>query len=124
MFKSYKNRTIDFSKPVEIYRCLNKKGVVYSIRQNGLVVSHTTNFVLKDCTFLINKSGKQLSIKTQIRNVHAFIKGYLTTHDDIKNTFSYQLFYYPFLNKKFIVNNQEIEKADIVYTQENKVMVQ
>ena len=40
MITPYKSREIDYSTPVKIYRNLNKKGKVYSIQQNGLVVGH------------------------------------------------------------------------------------
>lgn len=72
---SYKNREFDESKPFELYRCLNRKGHVYSIKQNGLVVGHTTNITMVNCEYIINKGGKQRSIKEQTRNVHAFVRG-------------------------------------------------
>lgn len=74
----FKNRNIDEKQPVMLYRNLTRKGRIYSLKQNGLVVAHTTAICLKDVTFVINKAGKQSAIKTKIRNVHAFVKGYVT----------------------------------------------
>lgn len=77
--KSYKNRAIDITRPVEIYRCLNRKGKMYSIRQDGLVVGHTDNICLRDCKFIVNEAGKRRCITEQQRNVHAYIQGELST---------------------------------------------
>lgn len=60
---TFKNRVIDYSKPVEVYRCLNRKGFIFSVRQNNFVVAHTAHFVLKDCEFIINEYGKQKYVK-------------------------------------------------------------
>jgi hypothetical protein len=74
----FKNRVIDEKQPVLLYRNLTRKGRIYSLKQNGLVVAHTTAICLKNVEFVINKAGKKQAIKTKIRNVHAFIKGYVT----------------------------------------------
>lgn len=71
----FKGRTIDTDKPIEVYRNLNRKGKVYSIRQDGKVVAHTTAIVLGSVEFVVNESGKKRAIATQQRNVHAFIRG-------------------------------------------------
>lgn len=76
--KPFKDRSIDFSKPVEVYRNLHKKGRVYSIRQGGLVVAHTDNIVLKDCKLIVQKSGLEKYLQTGIKNVHAWVKGTIT----------------------------------------------
>lgn len=75
----FKKRTIDTSKPIEVYRNLNRKGKVYSIRQNGIVVAHSTAICIRDAQFLVNKSGKEKAIKTKTRNVHAFVRGFYAT---------------------------------------------
>lgn len=118
---SFKNRDLDLTKPVEIYRCLNRKGVIFSVRQNGKVVAHTSKIILKDCELIVNKSGKQRSIQTQERNVHAFIKGVIGEYDDIKLTFSYLIKYNPFSLENFVINGKEVDKCDIVYIQDSKM---
>lgn len=126
--KIFKKRKLDFDEPVHIYRNLNRKGRVFSIKQKGLVVAHTEYFVLKDCSFIIQKKAKEKAIKEQRRNVHAFIKGYLGTEEDILNSFSWILKYDPFYKKGFIVCNDhkeyDVKKAFTVYTQGNYLMTQ
>ena len=116
----FKGREIDYDKPVEVYRCLNRKGKIFSIRQNGLVVAHTGAFILKDCELIVNKAGKKRSMETGERNVHAFIKGYLTDIYDIKLTMSWLLRYDPFSELGFHIIfdgwlTEELKKARIVY---------
>lgn len=118
---SFKNRILDYSAPVEIYRCLNRKDVIFSVRQNGLVIAHTSEIVLKYCELIVNNSGKQRSIQTQERNVHAFIKGMIGGYDDIKLTFSYLIKYNPFSLENFVINGKEVDKCDVVYIQDGKI---
>lgn len=109
---SYKNRVLDKTKPIKIYRCLTRKGKWYSIQQKGLVVAHTTNIKLRDIEFKINLKGKERAIKEQTRNVHAYIVGYYTENKQIKIKTN-KITYNPFKNKGFyrIDNNQEINNA-------------
>jgi len=55
---SFKGRTLNAEKPIHVYRNLNRSGKVYSIRQQGVVVGHTTAICLRQCTFVVNGSGK------------------------------------------------------------------
>lgn len=113
--EKYKGREIDYSKSVRIYRNLNRKGQVYSIQQNGVVVAHTKEFVLKDVKFIVNKAGKKRAIETKTRNVHAFIEGYLGNIDNILFEFSHVLRYDPFSSNGFHTNFYNLEGASVVY---------
>ena len=73
----YKNRTLDRTKPVSVYRNLNRRGRWYSIVQDGLVVAHSQLVKLKNCTFHINEAGRQRCLTSGVKNVHAIIKGYV-----------------------------------------------
>jgi hypothetical protein len=122
--ESFKNRKLDVTKPVEMYRCLNRKGFVFSIRQNGLVIGHTSKIVLKNCKLIVNQAGKQRSIETHSRNVHAFIKGLIGEYNDIKLSFSYLVNYNPFSNENFVINGKEVDNCNLIYLQENKIYAQ
>jgi hypothetical protein len=71
----YKNRQIDYTKTVSVYKNINRD--CYSIMQNGKVVAHTQTISLVDVTFEINKSGRQRVLDTKRKNVHAKVKGYI-----------------------------------------------
>lgn len=114
--KSYKNRTLNPTKPVEVYRNLNKKGVVYSVRQDGLVVGHTEKIYLVDAEFIVNQSGRKRAVKEQKRNVHAFIRGYARNSGSPSGFYS-QFTYDPFKYTGFIDKQTEqvLDKADVVW---------
>jgi len=124
MIYPYKNRKLNLNKPVDFYRCLNRKGYIFSLRQNGLVVGHTDNIILKGCELIINQNGKQRCIKTQSRNVHAFIRGFIGNIDDIKTSFSFILNYNPYIDKGFYTSLGEINKCKTIYIQNKNILCQ
>jgi hypothetical protein len=108
--KSFKRRKIDYSRPVHVYRNLNRVGKIFSIRQDGLVVGHSEIIYLKNCEFIINKNGQQRARKQQRRNVHAYIIGDLIKEDE----FNYKsstinkwgiVSYNPFKEDHFVIVN-------------------
>lgn len=72
-----KDRQIDLSKPVQVYKNLHKK--CYSIRQSGLVVAYAKRICLKDCDFVVNKAGQERTRREKKKYVHAWISGFYTT---------------------------------------------
>ena len=62
--------------PIEIYRNLHGgESRKYSIRQNGLVVAHTNQIMIRDAVFKVAKRGKLKVRETKKKNVHATITG-------------------------------------------------
>tara|TARA_X000000368_G_C23048284_1_gene720142 strand:- start:2815 stop:3204 length:390 start_codon:yes stop_codon:yes gene_type:complete len=116
----FKNRYINLNKKVYVYRCLNKPGYIYSIKQFGKVVGHTSNLILSDVNFKIVKSGKEKAIETNVRNVHALINGYITDCNKSNNVIG-ELKYYPFCQENFQCNNKEIKKCNKVTIDNNKL---
>jgi hypothetical protein len=125
MIDPYKERAVDLNRPVEMYRCLNRSGFTFSIRQFGRVVGHTSDIVLKDCVFRVSNGGKKRCIEEKTRNVHAYIKGTVGSKEDIFMTASFKLNYDPYSELGF--NSYllgEVESAMVVYTENNKIMFQ
>lgn len=127
----YKNRVIDYNKPVKIYRNLNRGG--YSIQQNGLVVAHTDNFIVKKAHFKVNEAGRQRVLNTGRKNVHAYIIGYLCNNPSIKSIdhpflkrIPSVIRYNPKLYRKFFISNSAIclavSKALIVKAEGNMLL--
>lgn len=98
----FKNRYPDLSRPVEVYRCLNRKGKVFSIRQDGLVVGHSDNITLQDCEYVVNQAGKTRCITEQSRNVHAFVRGNL--YAGPIDGEACEFYYNPYNDKGFVVD--------------------
>lgn len=71
----YNNRVIDYFIPVYVYKNSHKD--CFSIMQKGLVVGHTNKAILFDCRFIVRKAGYEKFKKTKVKNVHAFISGYI-----------------------------------------------
>lgn len=125
MIVPFKNRTFDKTKPVFVYRNLHKKGYSFSVQQNGKVVGHTENIILKDCEFIVNRSGLLAAHLSGQRNVHAKVRGYIC--DDIMNSFSFDLFYHLESGNFFSSLNGTriiINKASRFYIDNKKVWVQ
>ena len=64
-------------REVYVYRNLNRKGIIFSVRCNktGLLIDRQPTVILKDPLFLVSKSGRHRVLVNQVRNVHAGIKG-------------------------------------------------
>lgn len=72
----FKGRKLDKRREIEVYRNLNRGG--YSIRQDGLVVAHADNVMVKDATFVVNGAGWRRMRQEGRRNVHAWVRGLFT----------------------------------------------
>jgi DNA-binding transcriptional regulator YhcF (GntR family) len=68
-FLSLKGRTINYDKPVKVYRNLNRKGILYSISQDGLVVGYSDEIMLSNAKFVVNMKAKEKIIETKNRTV-------------------------------------------------------
>lgn len=119
----YKDRELDFGKEVYVYRCLNRKGHVYSIKQSGYVVAHTTDITLMDVKFIVNASGKKKAIETKQRNVHAFIKGMISPY--IYFTTPTKITYHPFNECGFHIysTKEGLTTSNKVIINENGVFI-
>jgi len=117
----YKDRTIDFNRPVIVYRNLNARLSThkFSIKQNNLVVAHTNELYLTDCTFFVGLKGRERALKTKQRNVHAYIKGliidrksYFLRSGKFSNYKDIVVEYNPFKHNCFYANGKPIFKND------------
>jgi hypothetical protein len=121
--KPFKDRVLDPNKKVHVYRCLNRKGHVFSIRQNGYVVAHTTHISLRNVSFEVNYSGKMRAQERKMRNVHAYIEGYVC--DDFTTTFTTPITYNPFKSINFHIkgSNCAVSSAQQLIINENGVFI-
>lgn len=105
----FKGRTIDYSKPIRIYRNLTKKGVWYSIVQKGKTVAHSTAICVKDAVFHVNEKTRQRVIKNKRKEFHAYIEGFYTTSGmgttAAKNDLCVEIKYNPYKYKQFTCTN-------------------
>ena len=70
---------IDWNKKVEVYKNLNTEAGLWSVRQGGIVKLHTDYIILRNVKFAVQPAGRAKVLREQRKNVHAFVRGYLTT---------------------------------------------
>lgn len=126
MIIPFKNRVVNKEKPVYAYRNLNAKSndERYSIMQNGLVVGHTDRVHIFSAKFVIRKSGKRKAIITGKRNVHGFVKGYLSNKNNEHTDIFYPVKYDSFNEYGFIYKNNglQMDTAACVALLETQIM--
>lgn len=103
MIKPFKNRKLDRTKPVNVYRCLNRKGVTFSLKQDEHVRAHGNEFSVKDVTLHVSQAGKRRCQTAKQRNVHAVVRGNLDATDyiGIDPRFAHRLRYDPYSSLGF-----------------------
>lgn len=126
---AYKNRKLDPTKPVEVYRCLNRKGITYSVRQQGLVVGHTENIVLTDCKLIVSQTRRVRVVLNKKRSVHAWIQGTIGSEEDINSESRHAaLKYNPYTLSEFHIVTEQgmlpVHRASVVYTSNKQFNVQ
>jgi hypothetical protein len=108
MITPYQYREIEDEYPVEVYRNVTKKGVVYSIRQHGLVVAHATEVNLVNAEFIVKQAGRKRVKKTGTKNVHAFVRGELIRTRGPASGHQFQVVYNPKRYREF--RRQDLRK--------------
>ena len=102
----------------EIYRNLHRKD--WSIRNKGIVTQHTKTAAISPAKFVVQPAGRKKVLKEQRKNVHAFIKGQLTTIPADWQTWK-QAKYNPYLFDYFYDTNtlSRLDTAAIVVLTED-----
>lgn len=83
-FVPFKGRSVKPGQRVQVYRNLNKDGVVYSVRdwKTGLVLGHTSKASLEYCIFVVSEKGRNKVRQTKRKSVHAWIDGFWREYDE------------------------------------------
>lgn len=112
----FKDRVIDRTKPVKVYRNLNKPGVTYSVQQGGLIVAHAKRIDLRGVTFVVNEAGRQRVIKEKRKNVHAFVVG-TVEHRESTTEYPARVSYNPYTGGQFYDREtlDSVVKAEAVH---------
>ena len=92
---------LDKERSVDVYRNLHRN--CYSIKQDGLVKAHADNVTLNKCTFHVNEVGRDRVRKTKRKEVHAWVKGYISEYTDYLPANELKRIYYnPYKNDHFM----------------------
>lgn len=119
-----KDRIFDETEIVEVYRNLHgNKEEIYSIRQNNLVIAHCNDICLKNCSCIVHPKGRKRVQLEQRKNVHAYIRGYITEEILYGNIES--ITYNPYKYSTFVYKSDEkpIHHSDIICLTKDGVFV-
>ncbi len=93
-------KMIDTKKRAYVYFNLHKK--VWSVRQGGKVIEHSKVVMLKDCRYLVGQAGRQKVLREKKKNVHAFVRGYITQGVSIMPAKQKLVTYNPYQHTSFV----------------------
>tara|TARA_A100001388_G_C28763192_1_gene499033 strand:- start:831 stop:1229 length:399 start_codon:yes stop_codon:yes gene_type:complete len=102
---------VDPSRKIEVYRNLHKK--CWSVRQAGLVKFHCSVIGLEDCVFVVQPAGHAKVIREKRKNVHAFVRGYIS--DNHSPAVLDEIYYNPYKANTFVdFQDKPVHQADFV----------
>ena len=93
-------KKIDRSRKVEVYFNLHKK--CWSIRPAGVPVVHADFIEIKDPQFVVQQGGNARVRREKKKNVHAFVRGYLTERVGIFPKNQKLVTYNPYKHTSFV----------------------
>ncbi len=92
--------SIDKKRKVEVYFNLHKK--CWSIRQAGVPVVHSDFVEIKEPQFVVQQGGNARVRREKRKNVHAFVRGYLTERVSIFPKRQKLVTYNPYKHTSFV----------------------
>lgn len=106
---------------VEVYRNLHKGCL--SVRCKGYVVAHLESITLQDVKFKVSASGRARVIREKRKNVHAVIRGKLTSFEGKLKPHHIHVRYNPYIRGEFFKadDNQGIHNAKEVVIECGKI---
>ena len=96
---------IDPNKKIEVYFNLHKK--TWSVRQSGRVVGHTNYIQVKNPQYVVNQKGNERVRREKKKNVHAFVRGYVTESLPYMPNRQKFVSYNPYKNNSFVIRNTD-----------------
>ena len=103
-------------RKIEVYRNLHRD--CWSVRQNGLVKFHCQYIYMRDCNFVVQPAGHAKVLREKKKNVHAFVRGYLTLDDSAIGTHLFcwdDIYYNPYKASTFVDwEDKAVVHADFV----------
>ena len=120
-----KDRQIDPSKVVRVYRNLNNGKM--SVQQNGKVVCYADSVLLKNASFKVSESSRQRVLNTKQRNVHAYAIGELIAFNTAANFDGQDISYNPYYAGFFYYKHDKSEvitKNKMLYCGTDRVHIE
>ena len=105
---------------VDVYFNIRKNKLSVKSREPlhyGKVINHVDTILLDDCTFIVQKAGRNRVLKEKRKNVHAFVRGNICRKENlIKSANCRVVKYNPYLYGSFVYEDSEepVNKAELV----------
>ena len=129
MKKTNIDQEFDLTRLVKLYYHFHKKCIsiqAYSLTKKAYrlyVHTETSEQILfKNVIFKVYESGRQRVLKEKVKNVHAYVFGYLSTPPKEYSIVG-SIYYDPYKQSQFTVNQEPILKADNLLLKNNRLHV-
>lgn len=122
MIYSYRGRELAEGTKVKVY--FNLHTHLFSVKdyETGLVLAHGNDILLEDVQFKVSEAGRQRVLREQKKNVHAYVIGYYVGSVKVETESEWFTPYYnPYKVKHFMVDGQEISKAEYAWLSDKRV---
>lgn len=99
---------------VDVYWNINKKCFSVKSCKTGKVILHTDKISLEDAKFVVREGGRQRVLREKQKNVHAFVRGYVTAKTSAHKV--QEATYNPYKYDSFVVTDTEepVNSASLV----------
>ena len=123
MISPHKNRSINWLKPVKVYKNLHRG--CWSIVQGSQVVAHADTLCMRDCRFVVRKRGRERCLREGKKNVHAFCIGWMQLNNGDIEKYEIPIHYEPFKIGCFYTTIKEVSAVKaakhVLMTENGKV---
>jgi len=90
----------------EVYFNLHKQCL--SVRLRGKVVGHFDSLAMVDAKFVVGQAGRERVLSEKRKNVHAFVRGDVSVHDQLDESTGTVVTYNPYKYNTFVTAEGEL----------------
>ena len=122
MLEIVKDRKLEQSQVVTIYRNLNRKCFSIKDKKTGLVVAHADKFRIENVRCKVSEAGRQRVLKRKQKNVHAMLNGLYIGNCEMDTLQMDEVYYDPYTLDSFVNKRtgEKLTEIDLVYFEDGK----
>lgn len=122
MLEIVKDRKLEQSQEVTIYRNLNRKCFSIKDKKTGLVVAHADKFRIENVRCKVSEAGRQRVLRKKQKNVHAVLLGIYIGICEMDTSQMDEVYYDPYTLDSFINKRtgEKLTQIDLVYFENGK----
>ena len=122
MLEIVKDRKLEQSQEVAVYRNLNRKCFSIKDKKTGLVVAHADKFRIENVRCKVSEAGRQRVLREKQKNVHALLLGIYIGNCEMDTSQMDEVYYDPYTLDSFINKRtgEKLTQIDLVYFENGK----